>query len=77
MTSVADTSIATMNPADVATRLNISVLQVKRLIKSGAIGAVRTGGSDARPRGFMVSEDALRAYLASLPAVVPMAGGGK
>lgn len=75
MSASDDKSIATMSMFEVATRLGCSVLRVRELIKTGKLQAVRTGGSDKRPRGLLISEDALRLYLASLPTVVPTAGG--
>ena len=76
MSTPDDKSLATMSMYEVATKLGCSVLRVRELIKTGKLSAVRTGGSDARPRGLLVSEEALRSYLASLPTVVP-AGGSK
>lgn len=61
---------------EAAKRLTLKVYTVRLLIRAGQLKAIRTGGTEANPRGLRTTPEAIAEYQQSLPAFIPTAKGG-
>jgi excisionase family DNA binding protein len=61
---------------EAAKRLTLSEWRVRELIRSGQLKAIRTGGTEANPRGLRTTPEAIAEYQQHLPAFIPTAKGG-